>query len=655
MKPNKIFTNKTLKASLIHTKNKIEKEYQLITQPEVAEDLNTYKNFGIFKTFTDVNNEIFKYEGNKNQATSETGTPGVRSIFNKYSTILTGSHKPHIDLDGISNQSAALKELVYNISEWRVSNNVPLLDNPSNRRKIRKYSGCTIKELVSASKEGMFGRSVYSYSDFMYCRHLGIMPNNHLITLRRFPVPVSDSMQPTGTGKSRLKEGKLDSVAPISTMVTWLGVSGNEIKNILKYDFKMAFSEANAQWQDIDKIGGGDSGLLNGMEAVMNPNMRKSFMSGTEVPVLNQFMGKFFPVANGPYPYQGDWRDSGAGKVYGPIDRVKKNYQRSEEGLDWNMKFDLVFEYELKAYNGINPKQAMLDLIANILSTCYVTGGFWAGGYKGGGMRQSQAFSQLNVFKRHGTFTGFMDAFSKDVRSATASVASFFTGGTPLDAIKNILNIAGGMLIGGLLNKFGRPARYRANSLLSEAPVGLWHITIGNPWHPIMSMGNMILTNTAIEHDGPLGLDDFPTRLKVTCSFDRGKPRDQLGVEALYMSGNDRIYHSMSKKIVDMYNAGYVYKGGTQGKSKTELQDIEQDALIDTKVTTEEEGNQREVLTASKIGDLKEFLQRAFGDYDTKAILWSAREQAEGAFKPLTGEKQEKEMVDKKFNNKKGK
>lgn len=645
MKSNKTFTNRTLKSTLINTKNKVQKEYQLITDDEVAEDLNTYKNFGVFKTFNDVSNEQFKYEkgSQKNTAESFTGTPGVRSIFNKYSSVLTGSNQLHINLEGIANQSKALDSLVNTISEFRISNNVPLLDNPETRRKLRKNSGCTIKELVSASKEGMFGRAVYSYADFMYCRHLGVMPNNHLITLRRYPVPVSDSMQPTGTGKTRLKEGKADVVSPISTMVTWLGVSGNEIKNILKYDFKMAFSEANARWEEVDKIGGGDSGLLNGMEAAMNPNMRKAFMGGTEVPVLNQFMGKFFPVANGPYPYQGDWRDQGAGKVYGPIDRVKKNYQRSEEGLDWNMKFDLVFEYELKAYNGINPKQAMLDLIANILSTCYVTGGFWAGGYKGGGMRQASAFSQLNIFKQHGSFTGFMDAFSKDVRAASSSVVSFFTGGTPLDAIKTILNVAGGMLIGGLLNKFGRPARYRANSLLSEAPVGLWHITIGNPWHPIMSMGNMILTNTTIEHDGPLGLDDFPTRLKVTCSFDRGKPRDQLGVEALYMNGNDRIYHSMSKKVLDMYNAGYEYKSGSKTNS-TSIEQAETQALIDTKTTQVTDDSQ-------KLGNLKTFLQQAFGDYDTKAVIWASREQAEGAFKQITGEKEEKEAMEKKFKN----
>ena len=75
-------------------------------------------------------------------------------------------------------------------------------------------------------------------------------------------------------------------------------------------------------------------------------------------------------------------------------------------------------------------------------------------------------------------------------------------------------------------------------------------------------MGNMILLKTEIKHSGPLGLDDFPTNLTVTCDFDRGKPRDQYGVEAIYMNGNDRIYHGMSDKIFDAYKAAEIYKKG---------------------------------------------------------------------------------------------
>ena len=121
------------------------------------------------------------------------------------------------------------------------------------------------------------------------------------------------------------------------------------------------------------------------------------------------------------------------------------------------------------------------------------------------------------------------------------------------------MNQLGGMLIGGMLNNFGRPQKQLVNSLLSPAPVGFWHLTIGNPHHPIMSLGNMILKNTTIEHYGPLGLDDFPTGIRVTCELERGKSRDIRDIEKIYMHGNDRIYTSMGPKVFDMYEHSQEY------------------------------------------------------------------------------------------------
>ena len=325
----------------------------------------------------------------------------------------------------------------------------------------------------------------------------------------------------------------------------------------------MAWEEKTANWEDIERQGG-DQGILNGLEAMFNPASRKAYNGGHSIAALDNMMPKFFNVGDqSPYPnpYDGGQQQKDKNKVYGPIDRVKKAYARGSGGLDWDQEFNLVFEYELKAYNGINPRQAMLDLLASILSVTYTTGGFWKGGYKGGGARQSSMFSNMNIFKCNGTFTDFMDALGKDIHNGTEAWAKKVkSSGGLIETAKEILNMVGGMLIGGLLNKLGRPARYFAPSLISDAPVGLWHITMGNPHHPIMVMGNMILTNTEIEHSGPLGLDDFPTNLKVTMQFKRGKPRDQYGIENLYMGGEDRIYTSMDKKLADMYRAAQQYK-----------------------------------------------------------------------------------------------
>lgn len=545
---------------------------------DVAKELNTYRNFGIFHTYNDVHTIKWDKDGNEiadDRKTGKPGTPGVRSIFNKFSSVLTGASAPMSE-----NMSDAMKQLVLNASETRINWNIPLLDTPENRARIKARSGCTVRELVQASQRGQFGTATYSYSDFMYCKYLGRVPNNYLITVRRYPVPVLDSVQPRGLGKKRKSTDDNGAAnhapVPIGTMVTWFGVSGNNMKDILKYRYNMAWEEKKAGWEDIERQGG-DSGILNGLEAMFNPASRKAWTSGQSIPALDNMMPKFFNVGDqSPYPnpYDASQQQKDKNKVYGPIDRVKKAYARGADGLDWDQEFSLVFEYELKAYNGINPRQAMLDLLASILSVTYTTGGFWKGGYRGGGARQSSAFSNMNIFKCHGTFTDFMDALGKDIHNGTEAWANKVkSSGGILETAKEILNMVGGMLIGGLLNKLGRPARYFAPSLISDAPVGLWHITMGNPNHPIMVMGNMILKSTEIEHSGPLGLDDFPTNLKVTMQFQRGKPRDQYGIENLYMGGEDRIYTSMDKKLADMYKAAQQYKQ-TQG-------DTQMDKIVD--------------------------------------------------------------------------
>ena len=58
---------------------------------DVAKELNTYKNFGIFHTYNDVHTETWDDKGVTNGG-SKPGTPGVRSIFNKLSSVLTGTN-----------------------------------------------------------------------------------------------------------------------------------------------------------------------------------------------------------------------------------------------------------------------------------------------------------------------------------------------------------------------------------------------------------------------------------------------------------------------------------------------------------------------------------------------------------------------------------
>ena len=130
----------------------------------------------------------------------------------------------------------------------------------------------------------------------------------------------------------------------------------------------------------------------------------------------------------------------------------------------------------------------------------------------------------------------------------------------PGGAAQNLANKAkdlgaGSMLKGMLKNQLGRPALYALQSILSGEPVGLWHVRIGNPRNPIMSFGNLIMDGATVEHYGPLGIDDFPTGLKVTVTLKHAKSRDMIDIGKMYTMGTSSLYMDITHTGLDkIYN-----------------------------------------------------------------------------------------------------
>jgi hypothetical protein len=665
---NKIFA----KSNVLNAPNNVQKiqynrEYLLSS---TASELNTYLNMGVFPTFSDTYaTQYVKDENGDWQEDVENtviGVAGVRSLFNRAGTVIIGPN-----VDGTNTNIDPSKGDLQNTHPWRIVNNVPLMDSPKARQRIREHSGCTIKELVKASETGMLGRATYAYSDFMYCKHLGKVSNNYLVTLRRFPLPVDDFINAQGEDESQWNKITSQNASCIGCMVTWIGVSGNTMEGLLKYSYKQPFKEQTASEQENNQNADNNQTKLNGLFSLFDKNYRNAYMNGkageavgglidnswnTHVSSMPGMLGKigskYGQIESKTY-YSGQeyWSFRDQNKVYGPIDSIRSTYVREDSGLTFDHKISLVFEYELRSYNGINGRQAMLDLISNILNVTYTTGTFWGGGYKATGAHQSNIFANLEIFKQKGGFTDFMDAFASDLVNIGKSAGNSITGGAAIgegglkNAWKNFLsgmNSIGGMLIGGMLNKLGRPQKQMFHSLLSPAPIGFWHVTIGNPKHPIMSIGNMIITNVTIEHNGPLGLDDFPTGLKVTVELDRGKPRDLRDIEKLYMQGNDRIYHSMGPKVFDMYANSVKYKGGPDGTAHNfGYEPINHNLNINR----EDKDYLQPTTNIKEFTDTLKCMKKYFGTEDTYSIYVPAAEQEFGAGKKKPSTEENKNVT----------
>ena len=611
---NKLFeANSNLNTDVMVSKVKTNREYLL--SKNIRSEFNTYTSFRPFRTFNDA--YAVDYDENGNEISNDgIGTPGVRSLFNKAGAVILGTDDVH-EAGEVVNKTA---------SWWRISNNVPLIDNRSTRLAIKKISGCTVKELVTASQNGLLGRETYSYSDFMFCKHLGKVSNNYLITLRRFPYPVDDFISSVHINQD--KGYATTNTDSIGCLVTWMGTPGNEMSNILKYSVSMPFEQVSAQMQDRNAGADDGGGPVNAVAALFDKTYRQQYRDGGAGTILQRYTNNFFPkwMQQGEPPYPASqwstFQDNA--KAYGPIDVIKDTYKRGENGLQFNQDISITFDYELRSYNGINPRQAMLDLLANILNVTYNTGTFWGGGFRGYGAHQSNIFTNLQIYKSQGGFTSFIDSFHQDVKTIEKNIKdSIKSQGGLLQTIKSFANELGGMVLAGILNNVGRPNKQTTNSFLSPAPVGFWHLTIGNPHHPIMSIGNMILKNTTIEHYGPLGLDDFPTGLKVTCELTRGKTRDIRDIEKIYMHGNDRIYSPMGPKIFDMYKNSQEYIHDYKHNNDF-IGDADDNIIIGS-------GADKLEINIDDMNKMKNVLQKYFGHVDTNSIAIASMEQEMGA------------------------
>jgi hypothetical protein len=56
-------------------------------------------------------------------------------------------------------------------------------------------SNPSVTQLIKWSNADQWGRTPYSFQDFVYCKYFGLIPNNRLITLRRYTVPTYDNLQ----------------------------------------------------------------------------------------------------------------------------------------------------------------------------------------------------------------------------------------------------------------------------------------------------------------------------------------------------------------------------------------------------------------------------------------------------------------------------
>lgn len=395
-----------------------------------------------------------------------------------------------------------------------------------------------------------FGATPYSAADFLYCKYHAEIPNNYLVTLRRYPIPMLDNLK-TQDGKN---------IPPLAQAVTWFGTeTGNSLKDIMKFSFGQNWKEIEASVQEVmgnergfddspfGSLPGGDA--LKGSLAFLNPK-EYSGLAQSQSDYAQKVYG-----SDGPY----------ANKVYGPVNVISKTFAR-DRGLHFEGDISLNFHYSLKSIGNINPKAAMLDLISNILTLTYNNAKFW-----GGAIRYFPQYPRVRFFGDQKAFyNGDIDTYLSSLSKEFGGLADTFMKtfekllSDPLTALKELATGGGKML---LANKAAqnRPQILAMRSLLTGEPVGEWHLVIGNPMNPIAMIGNLICTDVDFEFSDELGNDDFPAEFKVNIKLKHGKPRDKGDIESMFNLGNGRMYYGIKDSVFSSAHNSIVDTSGQKG------------------------------------------------------------------------------------------
>lgn len=468
----------------------------------------------------------------------------------------------------------------FNVQAIGFTRNIPLvLDynfSQSGAKRTQDITNCNIERLVNDSlkPQSPLGQARYRLADFLFCKDLGKVSNNHLITLRKFPLPVDDNIfEYSGAKYAGKKENSNETTGDIARLVSWFGTDDNKLEDICKYDTQYTWKQVESKIQDIhtDKENTNDNFLTKAVNT-FGTNGKNYFNYALTTgdggnDLISHFLGKLSPRIKTADNSNNDyWRYIDQNKVYTPLNTIWDN-NYPEGRLIMKQEFNLTFSYKLRAYENINPRAALLDLIGNILECTYYRGKFWGGRIRtfgpphaGANWRKANnlidnAWNKLEGMAGSlaaGTFDfgSVIGAISSMVERGKEAVQQLFAGGTKeflseagkgMEKIAKVTNLSAA-LKGSLKNTLGRPALYGADSLVSGDNFGPWHLTVGNPYNPIMSIGNLIMTNATIQHSGPLGADDFPTELKVSCSLKAARSRDIVGISKYYTKGQGAIY-----------------------------------------------------------------------------------------------------------------
>jgi hypothetical protein len=437
----------------------------------------------------------------------------------------------------------------------------------------------------------------YNWKDFLYCKYYGTIPNNYMLTLRRFPTPMRDNMSLPDSVKNSDQYRREGAGRPVAQAVTWFGGdTGNKLSEILKFTTGIKW-ESKTQENSITQEAF-DKGIFESLPfnlvdiaQLLSDRAPEDAAAAQEVIsllALVQDPNSTVERQNLAYALRDKAVTNGGPLsefIWNTVDVVDKTYYRGLGLTFSDNPITLKFTYDLTSVGEVNTKAAMLDLLGSLLAigTNYgrfltpnirYDNGFPAIGFPGGDAGLAEFYRDpANWFSKYWdkfqagqskakpadpqTIGGTNQTTGTGTTSNTAA-ADDYSRASP--AIQRAADIA---IQKSFLEKVQLPL-----SFLTGAPIGEWHLVVGNPCNPIAMIGNLICETVDIDFSDKLGPDDFPTEITATFTLKHGRSRERGEIESMFNRGDGRLYQSNIKTFANGQSTGAF--ADTQGNVITE-------------------------------------------------------------------------------------
>lgn len=420
----------------------------------------------------------------------------------------------------------------------------------------------------------------YNVKDFIFCKHYGVIPNNRMITLRRFPTPVMDNLRvPTSApriepsqqgddikgnfvnndGLSRNQMIKDGAALPIAQAITYFGGdTGNNLDSILNVETGLKWQQKGQKTKMSAE--GNDKGFLSStygkyLEAVVGASTYDSLNKisngigvvtdpdNSELRIRRTLLEKL-TTGDGPLSQ----------RIFVDVNTVNSMYVRDVGFTGGEQTFSLKFTYSLTSVGEVNSRMMFIDLFANLLAIGSDYGKFLAPqllvnsnrqgiGFPGGSKGYVKHLTNPVEFLNDMMKLKFGEEVKKKIKGLEGTLAkaqtelSGLSNGKPLSKNGQLYKTLTVMLTSQMLNDL-----YYEPIMLSGYPTGEWHVVVGNPLNPIAMMGNLICEKVKINFNNTLGPDDFPTEMTAVFSMKAARTKHRGDFESMFNRGNGRLY-----------------------------------------------------------------------------------------------------------------